>query len=147
MFICGDRNNSQVAPFFETLFRYPNHFEELKLAWSNAPEVRNITNCNYTEERPYNIFLFKTFDEEQLEYTGVHNRTILDTWVSTYTTPIIMDLNDDNIQLVFKEKIPALIYIYNHSDIFDANSIAEIKDTWDPFYRLGNKYRVRFFSF
>jgi len=117
----------------------------MKLAWSNSSDIKNYLSCNLTESRPYNLFMFKSYDEELLEYPWDFKETILNTWVATYSTPIIMELKDDNIQLVYKNKIKSLLYLYNHNDTFDASKIPEIRDTFLPFYEHGSKYRVNLF--
>lgn len=117
----------------------------MKLVWSFSHEIRELFSCNITDTRPYNIFLIKSFDEEVIEYPWDYNEKRFNSWISTYSSPIVMDLNEENIQMAYGQKIPSVMYFYKHEDIFEASNIKELSESYKPFYQFGKKYSVYYY--
>jgi len=152
IFVCGDKTIKNMNTVFNTISKYANIYLNLKLGWTNNEEVKHSLKCpkyknhpnHPNHPNPYSIFLFKPTDEEIVEYNNTFNEDMLDSWMSIYYPPCVRDLTNQEVQSMYRDRKYkyALIYLYSHESIYQADKIKELEETYKQFYSLALKYRV-----
>jgi hypothetical protein len=111
------------------------HYEDLKLSKldTSNPELTNHFNCSQNEQ---DIYLFKHFDESKVryfDYTEQLDQEDLDHWLATFTSPIVVEFNNDNLQLVLQKSVPCVAYFYKER---------VDKESFDVFYKHAKQHRT-----
>jgi protein disulfide-isomerase A1 len=110
--------------------------DDLEFYFSNNADVLNTLGCN--SQSKGDLVIVKNFDEGNLkyEYDGNVNATHFQEWISVYTTPVLLELNDQNIQMSMHNHIPSIFFITNNA--------TDNKNLNDLIYRKASQHRVIF---
>jgi len=86
---------------------------------------KNQLNCVSSNPATPRIAIVKQFDEKLVNFVYTSfNSTEFEEWISTYSTPIILELTNENIQLTLNTAIPTVMLIVsNNTSIQDAHNM------------------------
>ena len=104
LFICGD--NANFKERFEIIDKKTTFYDLINVTWSNSEEVRKYLNCT----QDFEIILMKNFDDKYTRFDKDFTEYYYEEWISSATTPIVMDLSPEKLQIIFQENIPGLIF-------------------------------------
>lgn len=104
LFICGDKANFKER--FEIIDKKTTFYDLINVTWSNSEEVRKYLNCT----QDFEIILMKNFDDKYTRFDKDFTEYYYEEWISSATTPIVMDLSPEKLQIIFQENIPGLIF-------------------------------------
>jgi len=82
--------------------------EDLELFYTRDRRLYKILGCELND-----IFVIKQFDEARslYKYNGDYNRTDFHDWLEIYSFPLLLELNDDNLQMAMQKQLPTVILI------------------------------------
>jgi len=121
--ICG-RNDTAPQVFNESE-RIISQHEDLDMFYTVSNDVQNQLNCVSSNPATPRIAIVKQFDEKLVNFVYTSfNSTEFEEWISTYSTPIILELTNENIQLTLNTAIPTVMLIVsNNTSIQDAHNM------------------------
>ena len=105
LFICGNKENSKEK--FDIIEKNTLYYDTINVTWSNSLEVKKYLNCTIE----FDIILMKNIDDKYTRFEGEFNEEKYVEWISSATTPIVMDLTPEKMQVIFQENIPTLIFL------------------------------------
>jgi len=115
----------QHPKFFNDSEKILSQHEDIDLFYSLNKDVHDYLNCSSSNVSTPGVAIVKQFDEKQVNYHyKTYNSTDFEEWLSIYTTPIILDLSNDNLQMSLNNQVPTVILIVsNDSDINAAHDM------------------------
>lgn len=134
---CG--NNETHPESFSQFDGVLSQHDDLDFFYTNNAEVQNTLGCS--SQVKGDLVVVKNFDEGNLkyEYEGNVNATHFQEWISVYTTPVLLELNDQNIQMSMHNHIPSVFYMTNNG--------TENKAIHDLIYNKATQHRVNIYNF
>lgn len=130
LFICGEKHTNLAK--FNIIEKKTLFYDLINVTWSKSPEVRKYLNCT----KEFEIILMKNFDDKFTRFEKDLNEYYYEEWISSATTPVVMHLTPEKMQVIFQENIPSLIY---HSSKKDKDC-----DEYRNFYKIAKLFKVMF---
>ena len=132
---CG--KNSTYPQIFTEIDKVISQHDDLDLFYSDNAEVLTALDCS-SQNIP-DVVIVKKFDEgrTKYDYNGTVNSTHFQEWISVYTTPVILELTNENIQMSMQNRIP-LVFLITAKDL----AATEIETM---IYNHAKLHRVKFY--
>ncbi len=82
--------------------------EDIELFYTRDRRLYKILGCELND-----ILIIKQFDEYRslYKYNGNYNRTEFHDWLEIFSFPLLLELNDDNLQMAMQKQLPTVILI------------------------------------
>jgi protein disulfide isomerase len=127
---CG--SNTTNAESFIHFDKVISQHEDLDFYWTENADVLHTLGC--TPAKP-DLVIIKNFDEGKLIYNtaGPLNATHFQDWISVYTTPVVLEMTNENVQMSMHNQIPTVFLVLGNGT--DSKQLDEM------FYNYAKQHR------
>ena len=128
LFICGDKD--KYLERFDIIEKKTLFYDVINITWSKSLEVINYLNCT----QDFEIVLMKNIEDRYTRFDKEFTENYYDEWLSSSTSPVVMNLTPEKMQVIFQESIPSLIYHSNNKD--------KESNAYRSFYQVAKLFKV-----